>query len=214
MKLRNLVLTGVFTVLLLPMGVFADDTEVEEREWKEVRLEQVAEYTPDQYHEWNRLFDSKEVIKGERELLKTELEILIETVWKPMIGNEKAELKELIQAYASELRVQVEEGSLLKEDATIMLQTYKAGLRVEFDEMKADKDAEKLQREIDKVYYDTLRERRAGLNELIHSAVESKETEMISSYLNEILLLNQELERHGIDVNQHIEEKITELNEI
>lgn len=47
MTLRNLLLTGIMTALLLPVATFTEEVEPEEREWKKFRLEQVAEYTTD-----------------------------------------------------------------------------------------------------------------------------------------------------------------------
>ena len=214
MKLRNLLLTGIMTALLLPVAAFADEVEQEERDWKEFRLEQVTEYTPDQLDEWSRLFDSKETIKTERETLKAELELLIETVWKPMIESEKGEAKEAIQTYADELRAQVIAEEITKEEATSLLETFKAELRVEFDEMKAEREAEKSEREADKLYYDGLREVRNGLNESIKTAIENGEFDLIAGYLNEILVINQTLELHGLEVNDTIQEKIDEINEL
>lgn len=40
-----------------------------------------------------RLLDSKEVLKSERETLKAELDILIETILKPTIESKKKRLK-------------------------------------------------------------------------------------------------------------------------
>jgi len=214
MKLRNLLLTGIMTALLLPVAAFADEVEQEERDWKEFRLEQVTEYTPDQLDEWSRLFDSKETIKTERETLKAELELLIETVWKPMIESEKGEAKEAIQTYADELRAQVIAEEMTKEEATSLLETFKAELRVEFDEMKAEREAEKAEREADKLYYDGLRDVRNGLNESIKTAIENGEFDLIAGYLNEILVINQTLELHGLEVNDTIQEKIDEINEL
>jgi len=214
MKLRNLLLTGIMTALLLPIAAFADEVEQEERDWKEFRLEQVTEYTPDQLDEWSRLFDSKETIKEERETLKAELEVLIETVWKPMIESEKGEAKEAIQTYADELRAQVIAEEMTKEEATSLLDTFKAELRVEFDEMKVEREAEKAEREADKLYYDGLRDVRNGLNESIKAAIENGEFDLIAGYLNEILVINQTLELHGLEVNDTIQEKINEINEL
>ena len=107
MTLRNLLLTGIMTVLLLPVAAFAEEVEQDNTDWKEFRLEQVAEYTPDQLNEWERLFDSKDTLTDERENLRAELDVLIETVWKPMRESEKSERKEAIQAYSDELRTQV-----------------------------------------------------------------------------------------------------------
>ena len=214
MKLRNLLLTGIMAALLLPVAAFAEEVEPEEREWKEFRLEQVAEHTPDQLVEWTRLFDSKEVLKSERETLKAELDILIETVWKPMIESEKGEAKEAMKAYADELKVQVEAGDLTKEEATALLETFKAELRAEFDEMKAKREAEKALRETDKVYYDGLRENRSSINESIKNAVENGEFDLVAGYLNEILVINQTLELYAIEINVLIQDKINEINEL
>jgi len=221
MKLRNLLLTGIMTALLLPVAAFADEVEQEERDWKEFRLEQVTEYTPDQLDEWSRLFDSKETIKEEREILKAELEELIETVWKPMIESEKGEAKEAIQTYADELRAQVIAEEMTKEEATSLLEAFKAELRVEFDEMKAEREdekaereAEKAEREADKLYHDGLKDVRSGLNESIKAAIGNGEFDLIAGYLNEILVINQTLELHGLEVNDSIQEKINEINEL
>lgn len=214
MKLRNLVLTGMMTALLLPMGVFADDTEQTEREWQDIRLEQVAEYTPEQFEEWSRLFESKETLQVEREALKAELELLIETVWKPMIESEKAENKALIQAYADALRDQVVGEEISKEEATVLLQAYKDELRLAYDDMKSEREAEKIIREENKIYFDGLRDSRASMNEAIKLALDNGEFEIVSDYLNEILVINQELELHAMDVNEQIIEAIEEINDL
>ncbi|MBI9014519.1 MAG: hypothetical protein JEZ08_19940 [Clostridiales bacterium] len=214
MKLRNLLLTGIITALLLPVASFAEEVEHDERDWKEFRLEQVAKYTPDQLVEWTRLFDSKEVLKSEREVLKTELDILIETVWKPLIESEKKEVKEAIQAYADDLKVKVEAGDLTKEEATSLLEAFKAEIRVDFEEIKAKREADKAERETDKVYCDGLREDRKTINESIKLAVENGELDLIAGYLNEILVINQTLELHVIEINELIQDKINEINDL
>lgn len=214
MKLRNLLLTGIMAALLLPVAAFAEEVEPEEREWKEFRLEQVIEYTPDQLNEWSRLFDSKETIKAERETLKAELDILIETVWKPLIESEKEEAKEAIKTYADDLRAQVIAEEMTKEEATVLLEVFKEELRTEFDEIKAKREAEKAEREADKLYYDGLREDRSSINESIKNAVENGELDLMAGYLNEILVINQTLELYGIEINVLIQDKINEINEL
>lgn len=214
MKLRNLLLTGIMAALLLPVAAFAEEVEPEEREWKEFRLEQVTEYTPDQLNEWSRLFDSKETIKAERETLKAELDILIETVWKPLIESEKEEAKEAIKTYADDLRAQVIAEEMTKEEATVLLEVFKEELRTEFDEIKAKREAEKAEREADKLYYDGLREDRSSINESIKNAVENGELDLMAGYLNEILVINQTLELYGIEINVLIQDKINDINEL
>lgn len=212
MKLKTLVLTGLATLLLMvPTSVFADTETEDERDRREFRLDQVAEYTPEQVVEWTRLFESKDILKAEREVLKAELEDLIENVWKPMIEEEKAEARALVEAYAGELKIQVENEEMTKEEATALLQTFKDDLRVDFEIAKLERQAEKEAREEERVYYDVLRAERKSLNESIKLAIENEETALIAGYLNDILSINQELEAHAIDVNNLIQEKINEL---
>ena len=214
MKLKELLLTGLAGLLIMaPTSVFAEESEKEERDWQEFRLEQVAEYTPDQVAEWNRLFESKEVLKAEREALKDELADPIENVWKPMMDEVKEEYKALVHSYAEELKLQVENEEITKEDATALLQAFKDDLKADHIAAKAEREADKLEREADKVYYDALREERKALNESIKLAIENDETSAVAGYLNAILVINQELEAHAIQVNQAIQDRINEIDQ-
>lgn len=213
MKLKNLLLMGIASIIVfLPTVAFAEETDTEEKDWRTFRLEQVAEYTPDQLSEWERLFESKDTLMTEREMLRSDLEILIETVWKPYIEEQKEDIRESLQAYAETLKLQVEAGEITAEEADVLFAAFKDTLRVDIEAMKAEKEIEKAEREADKLYADGLREERKALNESIKAAIEAEDFEVISGYLNAILAINQELEDYGIEVNELIEDKIDEIN--
>jgi hypothetical protein len=215
MKLRNLVLTGLMALMIfVPTAVFADEIETEGDEWQEIRLEQVSEYTPDQLSEWTRLFDSKDVLKAERAILKAELDELVENVWKPMRETEKAEVKEGIQEYITTTKLQVLADVITKREAVVLIETYRIDAKADFLLIKEENEADKIAREADKVYHDALREEKKSLNEAIKLAIDEDNLTEIPDYLNAVLLINQTLELQAIDTNNEILEQIEILNSL
>lgn len=218
MKLNKMMMMGIVMALLLtPTAVFADELNTDEQskeERQEIRLEQVAEYTPENYDEWARLFGSADVLKADRETLKVELEVLIETVWKPYIETLKGDVKVLVQAYSETLKTQVEAGEITREEAKVLFEAYKVEAKVELEIMRAENQEEKAAREIEKAYYETLRAEKRTLNESIKLAVESETTDGVAEMLNAILIINQELENHAGEVNSQIDAKIEELKNL
>ncbi len=215
MKLRNLVLTGLMALMIfVPTAVFADEIETEGDEWQEIRLEQVSEYTPDQLSEWTRLFDSKDVLKAERAILKAELDELVENVWKPMRETEKAEVKEGIQEYITTIKLQVLADVITKREAVVLIETYRIDAKADFLLIKEENEADKIAREADKVYHDALREEKKSLNEAIKLAIDEDNLTEIPDYLNAVLLINQTLELQAIDTNNEILEQIEILNSL
>lgn len=207
---KVLLLSLVLAVLLVPTTVFAD--EVEKEEWSEFRLEQVLEYTSEDYDEWVRLFEAKDTLKVEREVLKTEMTLLIENTWKPYIDTLKGDAKVLMEAYKETLRVAVEAGEMTKEDAKIAFENYKIEVTSDLVILRATHDAEKADRLETKVFVEVLRAERKGLNETIKSNLELEVYDDIDDLLKAILNINQQLESHAIEVNEIIEDKINELN--
>ena len=215
MKLKNLVLTGLMVLMIfVPTAVFADEIETEGDEWQEFRLEQVSEYTVDQLSEWTRLFDSKDVLKAERAILKAELDELVENVWKPMRETEKAEVKEGIQEYITTTKLQVLADVITKIEATVLIEAYRIDAKADFLLIKEENEADKIAREADKVYHDALREEKKSLNEAIKLAIDEDNLTEIPDYLNAVLLINQTLELQAIDTNNEILEQIEILNSL
>jgi len=215
MKFRNLLLTGLAAlVVLVPTNVFAEEVETEEKEWRDIRLEQVSEFTPENLGEWTRLFDSKDILKAERDTLRAELEDLIENVWKPIIEAEKDEIKVELDAYKESLKLDVTNEVINLEEAKVLFEAFRLELTAELTAEKEAREAEKLIREENKVYYDELRAQRENFNQLIKAALETGDTTSVAGYLNEIMAINQELESHAIDVNAEIQNAINKINEL
>lgn len=211
--MKKLMLMGlVMMLLMVPTAVFAD--EVENEEWRDFRLEQVLEYTPENYDEWARLFNAKDTLKDERDALKDELEALVENVWKPYIEGLKDDAKALMEAYKEDLRSQVESGEITLDQAKEMFESHKTEVYADLNDLKEEHEADKLLREEEKLYYDNLREERKGYNESIKAAIDAEDFDSVPGYLNAILAINQELEIHHIDVNADIQESIDELNDM
>lgn len=213
MKLFKVLLLGmVLAFMATPIVAFADEVEI--NEWLDHRLDQVLEFTPDTLDEWTRLFGSKDLLKEEREVLKEELYLAIDLYWQPYIDDLKATVKENLQAYRELLKTDVEAGQLTQEEALILYQDYAIEERAELEIIKDDRQAEKVAREEEIIYYESLRENRKMMNESIKIILENGGTEGIAENLNSILLINQELEIHAIDVNLKITDKTNELNEL
>ncbi|MCH4887030.1 hypothetical protein EZV73_05590 [Acidaminobacter sp. JC074] len=211
--MKKIMMMGlVLMLLMVPSAVFAEEVETEE--WKDFRLEQVEEYTPENYDEWSRLFESKDTLSAERETLKADLADLVENVWKPYIEGLRGDAKELMTAYKEALKAQVEAGEITIEESKELFETYKTEVYADLILMKEENEAEKAERQEDKIYFDNLRAERKALNENIKSAIEAEDFDSVPGYLNSILSINQELEIHHIDVNDNIQNTINELNDL
>ena len=209
---KFMMITLALMLLMVPTAVFAEETENEE--WKDIRLEQVEEYTPENYDEWSRLFESKDLLSAERDALKAELEALVENVWKPYIDTLKGDAKDLMTAYREDLKAQVQAGEITIEESKVLFEDYKTEVYADLILMKEENEADKAERLEERAYYDGLREERKTYNSNIKTSIESENFEAIPGYLNAILSINQELELHHIDVNMDIQNTIDEINDL
>ncbi len=239
--IRNgLVIGMVLTMLVSPVSVFAQ-TQVEdgdvfieesnpfiEEESKEVknpfrqeekekvdfrtiRLEEVELYSPESLDIWTTLFESADILKAQKESIKAELEILVEEVLKPFIEAQKAEDRLAVQTYTQELKTKVENEEITREEAAVLFDEFIFLIKEKYEELKAEKELNKAQNEIDKVYFTSLRESKKALNQEIKAAKESALDEIIPALLEQVLEINQELEAHAIEVLNSLQEKIDRI---
>lgn len=200
----------VLCMAVVPFSVFAEELPTQENgntkternhverkdgQGKEIRLEQVAEHTPENYDLWAELFENHENLKAIKDELKEQFEMI------------KEMRKEEGKNNFADLKLQVENEEITREEAKEIIDSFKADRKEKMEDRKEEIASE---REYVKGLHETKRE----LNGQIKEAIESGDTSNVATLLNQILEINLELESHFEEMIEMMEERLQEINMI